>query len=71
MAWPNLLSDGKSELSGQKKLASNNKHDFGKIRCLPHRELWLISSDPSLDWATAIPWLRKHTKLQLWLKGGQ
>ncbi|KAH6885205.1 hypothetical protein B0T10DRAFT_539626 [Thelonectria olida] len=25
--------------------------------------------DPSLDWDTAIPWLRKHTKLQLWIKG--
>ncbi|GAB1204658.1 hypothetical protein APSETT445_003321 [Aspergillus pseudonomiae] len=25
--------------------------------------------DPSLDWETTIPWLRKHTKLQIWLKG--
>lgn len=25
--------------------------------------------DPSLDWDSAIPWLRSQTKLQLWLKG--
>ncbi|EEU45754.1 uncharacterized protein NECHADRAFT_41767 [Fusarium vanettenii 77-13-4] len=31
----------------------SDKHDF----------------DPSLDWDTAIPWLRQHTKLQLWIKG--
>ncbi|KAJ0330760.1 hypothetical protein COL5a_003064 [Colletotrichum fioriniae] len=43
--WPNLLSDGKSELSGDEK------------------------DNPSLDWDSAIPWLKKHTKLQLWLKG--
>ncbi|CAM1506194.1 Fc.00g058350.m01.CDS01 [Cosmosporella sp. VM-42] len=54
MEWPNLLSDGKSELSGQDKdRDSHSKHDF----------------DPSLDWDTAIPWLREHTNLQLWLKG--
>ncbi|KXH39032.1 hypothetical protein CNYM01_05511 [Colletotrichum nymphaeae SA-01] len=52
--WPNLLSDGKSELSGNEKDGqSSNRHDF----------------DPSLDWDSAIPWLKKHTKLQLWLKG--
>ncbi|KAL2880731.1 hypothetical protein SGCOL_003758 [Colletotrichum sp. CLE4] len=52
--WPNLLSDGKSELSGDdKEDQSANRHDF----------------DPSLDWDSAIPWLKKHTKLQLWLKG--
>ncbi|KAJ5673783.1 hypothetical protein N7462_009222 [Penicillium macrosclerotiorum] len=25
--------------------------------------------DPSLDWETAIPWLRQHTSLKIWLKG--
>ncbi|KND86499.1 Hydroxyacid oxidase 1 [Tolypocladium ophioglossoides CBS 100239] len=54
MAWPNLLSNGRSELSGKaSEGAGTSSHDF----------------DPSLDWDTAIPWLRKHTKLQLWLKG--
>ncbi|KAI0019438.1 FMN-dependent dehydrogenase [Xylariomycetidae sp. FL0641] len=52
--WPNLLSNGKSELSGKKDGSeASDRHAF----------------DPSLDWNTAIPWLRKHTKLQLWLKG--
>ncbi|KAL5356578.1 FMN-dependent dehydrogenase [Aspergillus floccosus] len=25
--------------------------------------------DPSLDWESTIPWLRKHTTLKIWLKG--
>ncbi|KAH7126430.1 (S)-2-hydroxy-acid oxidase [Dactylonectria estremocensis] len=52
MAWPNLLSDGKSELSGD-NTGKNDGNDF----------------DPSLDWETAIPWLRRNTKLELWIKG--
>ncbi|KAH7161137.1 FMN-dependent dehydrogenase [Dactylonectria macrodidyma] len=52
MAWPNLLSDGKSELSGE-NTGKNDGNDF----------------DPSLDWESAIPWLRRNTKLQLWIKG--
>ena len=52
--WPNLRSDGKSELSGSEANPSAvNKHEF----------------DASLDWDTAIPWLRANTKLQLWIKG--
>ncbi|TQN72109.1 Oxidase FUB9 [Colletotrichum shisoi] len=27
------------------------------------------AEDPSLDWDSAISWLKEHTKLQLWLKG--
>ena len=27
--------------------------------------------DATLNWETTIPWLRKHTKLQIWLKGGK
>ncbi|KAJ2997437.1 hypothetical protein NUW58_g659 [Xylaria curta] len=52
--WPNLLSDGKSELSGAERVTDEaNKHDF----------------DPSLDWDSAIPWLRANTKLRIWIKG--
>ncbi|KAI5921436.1 FMN-dependent dehydrogenase [Camillea tinctor] len=53
--WPNLLSDGKSELSGSTRdgEAAPSKHDF----------------DPTLDWDSTIPWLRKNTKLQIWIKG--
>lgn len=50
--WPNLLSDGKSELGGAGSGDSHN-HEF----------------DPSLDWENTIPWLRQHTKLQIWIKG--
>ncbi|KAL0942688.1 2-hydroxy-acid oxidase [Colletotrichum truncatum] len=53
--WPNLLSDGKSELSGEiRDVKDASRHDF----------------DPSLDWDSTIPWLRQHTKLKLWPKGG-
>lgn len=73
--WPNLLSDGKSELSGNEKDGqSSNRHDFGTslsicilIEYMTEEEI----VDPSLDWDSAIPWLKKHTKLQLWLKGGK
>ena len=36
MAWPNLLSDGKSELSGAKREDEGaNRHDFGMHMTLP------------------------------------
>ncbi|KAI0435754.1 hypothetical protein F4803DRAFT_286060 [Xylaria telfairii] len=54
MAWPNLLSDGKAELGGQQgEVAAPGRYDY----------------DASLDWETTIPWMRKHTKMQIWLKG--
>ncbi|KAI4595526.1 hypothetical protein KJ359_006872 [Pestalotiopsis sp. 9143b] len=53
MEWPNLQSSGRDELSGKENTDAASRHDF----------------DPSLDWNTAIPWLRQNTKLQLWLKG--
>ncbi|KAJ0370216.1 hypothetical protein COL154_001347 [Colletotrichum chrysophilum] len=69
--WPNLLSDGKSELSGAiKDKQAVSKHDFGKDEY--QKRYWnafLTISDPSLDWDSAIPWLKQHTKLQIWLKG--
>lgn len=31
MAWPNLLSDGKDELSGKvREVSGTSRHDFGK-----------------------------------------
>ncbi|KAI7204637.1 hypothetical protein D0869_01090 [Hortaea werneckii] len=55
MEWPNLLSDGKAELmqSPDEHVQETSSYEF----------------DPSLDWDTAIPWLRSQTKLQIWLKG--
>ncbi|KAF5502404.1 Oxidase FUB9 [Colletotrichum aenigma] len=61
MSWPNLLSDGKSELRASRDQigksdevpAEPSKHDYG----------------PSVNWDSLIPWLRQHTKLQIWVKG--
>jgi (S)-2-hydroxy-acid oxidase len=60
MSWPNLLSDGKNELNGSDNRGVNGDEVLGR---LSH------DYDASLDWETAIPWLRKHTKLQIWVKG--
>ncbi|KAK2596022.1 hypothetical protein N8I77_013532 [Diaporthe amygdali] len=30
-----------------------------------------FDEDASLDWDSAIPWLKENTKMQIWLKGGQ
>ncbi|GAB7332141.1 hypothetical protein MBLNU13_g04017t1 [Cladosporium sp. NU13] len=55
MEWPNLLSNGKAELN--QDLSDHTQ------------ETRSYEFDPSLDWDSAIPWLRSQTKLQLWLKG--
>lgn len=76
MSWPNLLSDGKSELSGGgRNPDAPSKHDFGTVDAQGPRlgtagPLTPLQI-PSLDWDSAIPWLRQHTKLQLWLNGGK
>ncbi|KAL6918468.1 hypothetical protein FSST1_009963 [Fusarium sambucinum] len=54
LGWPNLLSTGKDELSGNSQDPDMpKKNDY----------------DPSIDWDSAIPWLRQHTKLEIWIKG--
>lgn len=54
LGWPNLLSTGKDELSGNSQDPDTpKKNDY----------------DPSIDWDSAIPWLRQHTKLEIWIKG--
>ncbi|KAM0542264.1 hypothetical protein ACHAPJ_012872 [Fusarium lateritium] len=54
LEWPNLLSNGKDELSGNNQNPdAPKKNDY----------------DPSIDWDSAIPWLRQHTKLEIWIKG--
>ena len=67
MEWPNLLSDGRSELSGSNQLNGNSgDHSEGDAENPTRKK---HDFDPSLDWDTAISWLRAHTKLQLWVKG--
>lgn len=57
MGWPNLLSDGKSELNG------GADHEGAGEKSTNH------DYDASMDWASVIPWLRQHTKLEIWVKG--
>lgn len=30
---------------------------------------WLTIADATIEWHTAIPWMRSQTKLEIWLKG--
>ncbi|KAJ4241532.1 hypothetical protein NW757_012231 [Fusarium falciforme] len=54
LEWPNLLSNGRDELGSlEDNPEAPSKHDY----------------DPSIDWNSTIPWLRKHTKMEIWIKG--
>ncbi|KAI1341100.1 FMN-dependent dehydrogenase [Xylariaceae sp. FL0016] len=56
LSWPNILSDDDDDDRTRLSGTSgdgSHSHDF----------------DPTLDWDSAIPWLRAHTKLQIWIKG--
>ncbi|KAF4898092.1 Oxidase FUB9 [Colletotrichum fructicola] len=61
MSWPNLLSDGKSEL----RASSDQIGKSDEVPAEPSKHDY----DPSVDWDSLIPWLRQHTKLQIWVKG--
>lgn len=37
----------------------------------PVRSYWLAERDTSNSWASVIPWVKKHTKLEIWLKGSK
>lgn len=61
MSYPNILSNGADRSS---------RTDYGAFRApsSPYR-CTNILIDPSLDWESALPWLRKHTSMKIWLKG--
>ncbi|KAF3801748.1 Oxidase FUB9 [Colletotrichum gloeosporioides] len=61
MSWPNLLSDGKSEL----RASSDQIGKSDEVPAEPSKHDY----DPSVDWDSLIPWMRQHTKLQIWVKG--
>lgn len=61
MSWPNLLSDGKSEL----RASSDQIGKSDEVPAEPSKHDY----DPSVNWDSLIPWLRQHTKLQIWVKG--
>lgn len=64
MSHPNILSSGAD---------TSDRTDYGRYSgtCPEKACLWLTVIDPSLDWESAIPWLRAHTSLKVWLKGGE
>lgn len=65
MEFPNILSNGKSEFSGD-----NEATAYGERRHTKPRINVLTIVDASLKWDTAIPWLKANTNMQIWLKGG-
>ncbi|CAD0105791.1 unnamed protein product [Aureobasidium uvarum] len=64
MEFPNILSNGKAEFSGD-----NEATAYGERHSKPSRNCMLTAVDASLKWDTAIPWLKANTKMQIWLKG--
>ncbi|KAJ6031309.1 hypothetical protein N7540_002041 [Penicillium herquei] len=62
MTYPNILSSGAD---------SSDRTDYGEVLSKKYtigRRLIKVL-DPTLDWETAIPWLRENTSLPIWLKG--
>ncbi|KAF2009727.1 FMN-dependent dehydrogenase [Aaosphaeria arxii CBS 175.79] len=53
MTFPNILSEGGQEFNTSEEEKANGPKAF----------------DDSLEWEEVIPWLRKNTKMQIWLKG--
>lgn len=53
-AWPNDVPSG-----------DDSPPEFGEAGEAPGAR----AMDPSLEWNTAIPWLRQHTKIPVWIKG--
>ncbi len=37
----------------------------------PRRSYVFDGRDPSNSWESVIPWVKQHTKLEIWLKGGE
>lgn len=62
MQWPNILSSGSDH---------SDRTDYGLFTVSRVYDLSLLLTDPSLDWESTIPWLREHTSLPIWLKGGK
>jgi (S)-2-hydroxy-acid oxidase len=55
MTFPNILSEGGQEFNISEEEKANGPKAF----------------DDSLEWEEVIPWLRKNTKMQIWLKGSK
>lgn len=44
---------------------------YGASICVVSSWLLLIDPDATLTWDKTIPWLKKNTSLQIWLKGSE
>ena len=52
---------------------STDDLDYGKLLGMLERSMQIVLTpvDPSAEWNELIPWLRQHTKLEIWLKGSK
>lgn len=68
--FPNLEVVETGE-GGSAGLVSTDALDYGKSknRCY-YMTYQLTGVDASISWEEHIPWLQKHTNMQVWLKGG-
>lgn len=70
MKWPNIESKGKAS-------ATATDDDSISYGMSPSEgaswagEMLIPKKDTEVSWDNVIPWLREHTKLPIWLKGGQ
>ena len=71
LSFPNILSGGLKEFA-----EGENSHDYGQL-IVPAGRVYILTFayfttiDAGLEWAEIIPWLRKNTKMQIWLKGSR
>ena len=68
--WPNIESKGKAsatatdDTSASYGTSPSERASWAGKRLIPKK-------DTELNWDNVIPWLREHTKLPIWLKGGE
>ena len=69
VAWPNIETKGKAS-------ATATDDDSASYGTFTDTASWagerlIPKKDTELSWDSVIPWLREHTKLPIWLKGGK
>ena len=68
MAIPNMPVGSEEIIRG-----TNDGINYGEnsLRTDRYQSENLQCLDPSIEWGEVIPWLRKQTSMELWLKGGE
>lgn len=69
VAWPNIETKGKAS-------ATATDDDSGSYGTSTEGASWAgerltPKKETELSWEVLMPWLREHTKLPIWLKGGK